>query len=142
MLTFKVVTTSVFVAAILSGCATVRQQDLDAWVGTPVEALDTHPLFLTMPMYRAQTDSGIETRNYVNGEKVEQCFTSAGARRGDRKYVSHTAFTTCSQSSIVCNNIFYIQAGKVIRYTPTGACYTDDTVRPKVGYLPTQSPAK
>lgn len=51
------------------------------------------------------------------------------------------AFTTCSQSSIVCNNIFYIQAGKVIRYAPTGARYTDDAVRPKVGYLPTQPPA-
>ena len=33
------------VGAILTGCATVRQQDLDAWVGMPVEALDTHSLF-------------------------------------------------------------------------------------------------
>ena len=90
-------------------------------------------------MYRAQTDRGVETRNYVNSKEVEQCFTSAGARRGDKSYVSHTAFTACSQSSVVCNNIFYIQGGKVIRYAPTGACYTDNTVLPNIGYKPTSA---
>jgi len=29
-------------AVLLTGCATVRQSDLDAWVGVPVIALDTH----------------------------------------------------------------------------------------------------
>ena len=139
MSTCRVFTAIALVAGVVSGCATVRQQDLDAWVGAPVEALDAHPLFLTMPMYRAQTDRGVETRNYVNSKEVEQCFTSAGARRGDKSYVSHTAFTTCSQSSVVCNNIFYIQGGKVIRYAPTGACYTDNTVLPNIGYKPTSA---
>ncbi|AGU53404.1 hypothetical protein VAPA_2c08480 [Variovorax paradoxus B4] len=132
---FKSVASAALVAGFVSGCATVRQQDLDAWVGAPVEALDAHPLFLTMPVYRAQTASGVETRNYVNSREVEQCFTSHGARRGDGKYVSHTAFTTCSESSVACNNLFYIQGGKVIRYVPTGACYTNDSVRPNIGYL-------
>lgn len=139
---FRTVTSTALIAGLISGCATVRQQDLDAWAGAPVEALDAHPLFLTMPMYRTQTDNGVETRNYVNGEDVEQCFTSAGARRGDRKYVSHSAFTTCSESRVVCNNLFYIQGGKVIRYVPTGACYTNDSVRPNIGYLAPKPPGR
>ena len=49
-------------AALLSGCATVRQSDLDAWVGVPVQALDTHPLFLTMPQYRTQTANGVDSQ--------------------------------------------------------------------------------
>jgi len=129
-------------AGTIAGCATVRQQDLDAWAGAPVEALDTHPLFLTIPMYRTQTDSGIETRNYVNSKDVEQCFTRVGARRGDGKYVSHSAFTTCSENRVVCNNLFYIQGGKVLRYAPTGSCYTDDSVRPQAGYLAPKAPGR
>ncbi len=132
---FRSVTSAAIIVGTIGGCATVRQQDLDAWVGVPVNALDIHPLFLTMPMYRTQTESGIETRNYVNGQEVEQCFTRMGAHRNDSKYVSHSAFTSCSESRIVCNNIFYIQGGKVIRYAPTGNCFTNETVRPQIGYL-------
>ncbi|MET3497812.1 hypothetical protein [Variovorax boronicumulans] len=139
---FRSLTNTVLIAGFISGCATVRQQDLDAWVGAPVEALDAHPVFLTMPMYRAQTASGVETRNYVNSKEVEQCFTNLGVRRGDKKYVSHSAFTTCSDSRVVCNNLFYIQGEKVLRYVPTGACYTDDSVRPNVGYLAPKQPVR
>ena len=136
------IVSAALVIGFVSGCASVRQQDLDAWAGAPVEALDAHPLFLTMPMYRAQTASGVETRNYVNSEETERCFTNLGARRGDGKYVSHSAFTSCSESRTVCNNIFYIQSGKVTRYAPTGACYTDDSVRPNVGYLAPRPPGR
>ncbi len=138
----KSITCTAIVVGTLSGCATVRQQDLDAWAGAPVEALDTHPVFLTMPVYRTQADSGIETRNYVNSKDVEQCFTRVGARRGDSKYVNYSAFTTCSGNHIVCNNLFYIQGAKVVRYAPTGNCYTDDSVRPQVGYLTPKVPGR
>ena len=121
-------------AAALAGCATVRQPDLDAWVGAPVEALDTHPLFLKIPMYRTLTDSGMEIRNYVNSQEAQQCFTRVDAHRSDHRYLNHTAFTTCSENRIVCNNLFYVQAGKVIRYAPTGSCFTDDSVRPRIGH--------
>ena len=119
-------------AAVLSGCATVRQSDLDAWVGVPVQALDTHPLFLTMPLYRTQTANGVEIRNYFNSKDVEQCFASAG--HGDRRHVSHSAFVTCSETRLACSNLFYIENGKVTRYAPTGNCYTDSSVRPQAGY--------
>lgn len=127
-------TTAIAVVFLLAGCATVRQQDLDAWVGVPVEALDTHSFFITVPMFRTRTDSGIEIRNYANGRDVAQCFGNASASRAGN-FVNANAFTTCSSGRIVCNNIFYIKDGKVIEYAPTGRCYTDETVQPQARYL-------
>lgn len=124
----------VVVALAVTGCATVRQQDLDAWVGMPVEALDTHSFFITVPIYRTVTASGIEVRNYANGVDVANCFGSAGTNRAGG-FVNANAFTTCSSGRVVCNNIFYIKDGKVIEYAPTGRCYTDETVQPESRYL-------
>jgi hypothetical protein len=121
---------------LLIGCAAVmgvRQQDLDAWVGMPVEALDTHSFFLTVPVYKTRTESGIEIRNYANGSEVARCYSNAGAY-GSGKYVNANAFTTCSNDRVVCNNIFYIKEGKVLEYAPTGRCYTDETVIPQARY--------
>ena len=120
----------------LIGCAAVmgvRQQDLDAWVGMPVEALDTHSFFITVPVYKTRTESGIEIRNYANGSEVASCYSSAGAY-GSGKYVNANAFTTCSNNKVVCNNIFYIKEGKVLEYAPTGRCYTDETITPQARY--------
>ena len=128
------ITLTLAVAAALVACATVRKQDLDAWVGVPVEALDTHSFFITVPMYRTVTASGIEIRNYANGADVAQCFGTAGANRSGN-FVNANAFTTCSSGRIVCNNIFYIKDGVVIEYVPTGRCYTDETVQPEPRYL-------
>jgi len=129
----KLLLTLAISLAVIS-CATVRKQDLDAWVGVPVEALDTHSFFITVPVYRSITSSGIEIRNYANGEDIASCFSNAsGSSTG--KYVNANAFTTCSSNRIVCNNIFYIRDGIVLEYAPTGRCYTDETVRPQSRYL-------
>lgn len=130
---FKTVLVIGAVVAI-AGCATVRQQDLDAWVGVPVEALDTHSFFITVPLYRSITPSGIEVRNYANGIDVAQCFSNAGANKSG-KYVNANAFTSCSSGRVVCNNIFYIKDGLVVEYAPTGRCYTNETVQPQARYL-------
>lgn len=127
---------TVAVVASLTGCATVRQPDLDAWVGMPVEALDTHSFFLTVPMIRTVTSSGIEIRNYANGADFSSCATSGSAavsRSG--KAVSGSQFTQCSSTRVVCNNLFYIRDGKVLEYKPSGRCYTNETVRPETRYL-------
>ena len=118
---------------VLTSCATVRQQDLDAWVGAPVEALDTHSIFLTMPMYRTISESGIEVRNYANGRQVASCFGS-GSAYVTGNYANLNTFTNCSSTSIVCNNIFYIKDGVVIEYAPTGRCYTNETAQPQARY--------
>lgn len=124
----------VSLVAFITACATVRQQDLDAWVGMPVEALDTHSIFITMPMYRTVTGSGIEIRNYTNGKNVANCFGTAGASRTGA-FVNANAFTTCSSGRIVCNNIFYIKNEKVLEYAPTGRCFTDKRAQPQARYL-------
>jgi hypothetical protein len=100
----------------------------------PVEALDTHSLFNTIPMYRTVTPGGIEIRNYANGTDVARCFTDVGANRTGY-FVNANAFTTCSSGRVVCNNIFYIKEGKVVEYAPTGQCYTNSTVQPERRYL-------
>lgn len=104
--------------AMFVGCASVRQADLDAWKGMPVEALDTHSLFATMPMTRRLTESGIEMRNYSNTVRTSTCTGNA--------FTAH-----CFSSDDGCNNLFYIRNGKVIEYAPTGQCMTDDSVRPQ-----------
>lgn len=129
------------VAVGLHGCilAGVRQQDLDAWVGVPVEALDTHSIFITIPMYKSFTESGIEIRNYANGRDVAQCFANANANSKGRS-VNANAFSTCSSNRIVCNNLFYIRDGIVLEYAPTGRCYTDETAQPQARYLKLKRP--
>lgn len=128
---------TIALALLLAGCATVRQADLDAWKGMPVEALDTHSLFVTIPMYRSTTSSGIEVRDYANGAEVASCFTSTSGISGSR-YVNPSAFTTCTSNRVVCHNLFYIRDGRVLEYAPTGSCFTNDSVRPQARYLDLQ----
>jgi hypothetical protein len=131
----------------LSGCQTVRQQDLDAWRGQPVEALDTHSLFLTLPVVKTKTDSGIEIRDYVNKIGVSSCFKN-GFSTGNTNatalspynvqavsYSNFSAFQNCSSRIVGCDNIFYIKNKKVLEYKPVGQCYTNETVQPESLYL-------
>lgn len=122
-------------AIVLSACSgmVVRQQDLDAWVGMPVEALDTHSLFLTVPMVRTRTESGIEIRNYANGRNFGSC-SGFGSANAAGSWVNANAFSNCTSGWVGCNNIFYIKDGKVIEYAPTGHCYTNETVQPQERY--------
>jgi hypothetical protein len=130
----------VALAMLLGACASpVRKQDLDSWIGIPVEALDTHSFFLTVPMLRTVTASGIEIRNYANGADFSSCATRLTGRRSGG-LVNANAFTSCSSNRVVCNNLFYIRDGKVIEYAPTGQCYTDETVQPQARYLRLRSP--
>ena len=99
----------------------------------PAEALDTHSFFITVPMYKTVTESGIEIRNYANGKDIAQCFGSGNAYASGSN-VSANTFSTCSSGRIVCNNIFYIKQGVVIEYAPTGRCYTNEMVQPQKRY--------
>jgi hypothetical protein len=132
---------------LLSSCAIreVRQSDLETWKGVPVEALDTHSLFLTVPMVKTITESGVEIRNYVNKVGISSCSQNAfGAKNSNvygagntaqvMSYANFNSFQNCSSRMVGCDNIFYIRDGKVLEYKPVGRCYTDDTVRPEQGW--------
>ena len=122
------------VAACTTTVRTVRQQDLDAWVGVPLEALDAHRFFMKVPMFRTITDNGTEIRNYAYGYSFGNCFRNAGASHvGD--FVNEHVFIACSSSRIVCNSIFYSKEGKILEYAPTGRCDTDESLQPEGRYL-------
>jgi hypothetical protein len=123
----------VIAVCVITGCATIRQQDLDAWVDMPVEALETHSFFVTVPLYKTKTESGIEIWNYANGGDVASCFGNAFAT-GNGRYVTSSSFSACSSNRVVCNNLFYIKDKKILEYKPSGRCYTDETVQPESRY--------
>jgi len=112
-------------ALFLNGCAsmTVRQEDINAWVGVSVERLDTHSLFLTLPVAKTITDSGVEVRVYSNKQNFSSCFDSGNI---DGKTYSNdasfSAIQNCSSQLRGCDNIFYIKDKKVLEYKPVGLC--------------------
>ena len=128
---FLQLTFGTIIIFLLAACASappVPKQDLHAWEGISVEALDTHTFFKTVPMFRTRTASGTEIRNYAYGYDFGECFGKEGASQfGD--FVNENAFITCSSSRIVCNNIFYIKEDKILEYAPTGRCDTDERVQ-------------
>lgn len=134
---FLQLTMAMGILTLAGACATlptVRQPDLDAWVGVSVEGLDTHPIFSKELMFRTKTTSGTEIRNYAYGYNFKECFGRAGASKfGD--FVNENTFITCSSGQIVCNNLFYIREGKVLEYAPTGLCATDAKAQPVGSYL-------
>lgn len=113
------------ISLAVTGCM-VREEDLDSWVGQPVTMLDTHPLFVTVPMTKTIAADGTEVRNYRNGKSVKNCNLNP-----NNPYVTTIS---CFANDIVCNNIFYIRNGRVLRYAPTGRCYTDASVQPQKMY--------
>lgn len=137
-------------ATFLSGCVVgVRQQDLDAWAGQPVVALETHPVFITIPVVKTVASDGTEIWNYVNGADISNCSGIANGRgnssvntqthgssvQGNRyDSVSYKKFSNCMSRFAACNNLFYIKDGVVIQYNPIGTggarCYTNKSVQP------------
>lgn len=127
----------VFLAAI-AACAPirqVRQVDLDAWAGQPVVALETHPVFITMPVVKTVASDGTEIWNYVNGADLGACSSSGSVWGTTLSYAAYSKFTSCITRFAACNNIFYIREGQVIRYTPVGSggmrCYTTEQLQPQ-----------
>ncbi len=121
-------------ALLLIGCATVRQEDLNAWVGQPVSALDIHPVWITVPLVRTITPDGVEIRNYINGAQVSTCSRGGVVTGGVVDYATYTSFTQCMAREMACHNIFVIRNGVVERYTPVGRggamCYTTSALQP------------
>lgn len=120
---------SLLLLASIFGCMRgVQEEDLNSWVGQPVSLLDTHPLFMTVPMEKRFSSNGVEIRNYRNGRTVNNCSSTTNF---DLDIGYGNTYGNCYQNDIVCNNLFYIKGGKVLKYEPVGRCYTDETVRPR-----------
>ena len=125
--------------ALLSSCASVRQSDLDAWINVPVIALDTHSFFLTLPMVKTITESGVEIRVYSNKQGFSMCagsgFGNANSPKGSSmSYSNFSAFQNCTSKMVGCDGVFYIRDSKVIEAKAVGRCFTTDATRPEPGY--------
>lgn len=118
----------------LAGCASVRQEDMDAWIGQPVVALETHPVFATMRLVRTRASDGSEVRNYINGTVVSSCSGGGNISAGIVDFASYNSFMSCMHQHPACNNIFHLKEGKIISYTPIGTggarCFTDARAKP------------
>ena len=121
-------------ALLLAQCAAVRTEDLQAWPGTPVATLETHPIFLTLPVVKTIASDGTEMRDYVNGSNITACSGGGTVFAGTINTASYNQFSGCMQSFAACHNIFYIKNGIVTAYTPVGTggarCFTNETLRP------------
>jgi hypothetical protein len=129
----RIVTACVLALALVS-CASVRQEDLQSWIGRPVADLDKHPIFLTMQVVRTHAADGTEIRNYINGRNTASCSSGGTVFAGYVDTATYSRFTSCMQSFAACNNIFYIKDGLVTQYSPIGTggmrCYTNEQSQP------------
>jgi len=116
--------------AWLGGCATVEQGDLDAWRGSPVAALETHPYFARMQMTRKLNPDGRESRTFLDTYDYVQC---AGTREATPLGPVGVAPTMnrCETRRVTCSHVFLIRNGVVDEYAPIGACHTDASMRPR-----------
>lgn len=97
----------------------VNQSDLDSWKGQPIDKLNSHSFFMTIPVEKSYLSNGTEIRNYRNGGTYRST--------ANCNYGSCTAIT----SETVCNNIFYIKDNIVQEYKVVGRCRTNSTLRPE-----------
>jgi len=106
--------------ALLGGCLHVRQEDLDTWKGIPVDVLEHHPLFASMPLEKRKLPKGGELWTFANCK-----WTATSVMQVQAGYF-------VSVSKACCNNQFLISpAGTVDEYRVIGDdCYTDESVRP------------
>lgn len=133
---FSSTITVLLAIAGLAGCAAppvVHHEDVQAWAGVPVAALDAHPFFNTLPMVRTITPAGIEIRDYVDKRYVAGCLPpgSANTKVFPMNTGMYKAFRACSENMIGCDNVFYVDHGLVTQFTPSGQCKTSDAIRPQ-----------
>lgn len=113
----------------LSGCKTVRQEDLDAWRGAPLSDLETHALLNSIPVEVRQISGGRFLYIYTNSATTTtpiQCQsgrTISGVGRQTQCYGGNERTFTCS-------NQFITNSTHVLQYIPVGDCYTDCSIRP------------
>ena len=111
----------------LIGCRTVRQVDLLSWKGVPVEKLDTHSFWVTIPMKKVILKDGTEIRFYINSRSVFNCLNN----QTNYTNTYSSGINTCISNKVTCNNVFKIKNEKVISYEPKGRCYTDKSLQPE-----------
>ena len=106
------------ILASLWGCATSKQTISEAWSGVPVEALDIHSYWVTIPMKRVFRTDGREMRFYIDS--------------GSFTYCSGGRFSySCLSEKVTCNHIFEQCRFQYEKYEPAGRCYRKEVHLPE-----------
>ena len=129
------VVTAIVLMGVLAGCASSsgRQQDLSVWQGLPVEALDTHSLWTTIPMNQVIKKNHTEIRNYTQSKPFTHC-TAGGSGGAGGRIMANNALQTCTTETFVCEYTFYINHGTIERFESKGDCFTDESLQPEPKY--------
>jgi len=117
--------------AWLGGCASIEQGDLDAWRGSPVVALESHPYFARMQMTRKLSPDGRESRTFTDSYDYVQCSGSGVVAASVGSVVVGTSVSNCATRRVTCSHVFLIRNGVIDEYAPIGACHTDASMRPR-----------
>lgn len=115
----------IILALLVTSCATVKTEDVDAWRGAPLTELETHPVFTTMNLKKEKLSDGRIMYDYVD----------KSTQRTDRHcYVERrSGYRSCSGGDVLtyeCHNQFFVRGKVVEQYRPTGSCATDCSLRP------------
>ena len=117
----------------LAAAACVRAEDLQAWVGQPVSALQSHPIFGAMTAQRVPYSGTVEIWNYKNGYEVTTCEVTVRDRAASSSTYAGTS--ECVTGFRGCNNFFFVRNGIILEYKPIGSggaiCYTDSSLQPR-----------
>ena len=108
-------------AVAVAGCSMGRAKVQDAWVGQPVEVLNTHSPFRSLPMIKVLTEGSGELRNYQNRANTHQCYTEGQVTAGQAvSQATYNQILACTSRSAGCDHIFSVRGGKILDYTTGG----------------------
>lgn len=131
-----------FISIGLCSCATgsplkVHQEHLDAWIGLPTEALETHSLFLIRPPVKTMISGGVEVWHYVDGVNVSNCQSEQSGyldKRGFLPTVKYQEYSNCVSKGVTCNTLAFIKDNIIKEVEVVGPCYTSDAHLPNDRY--------
>lgn len=121
-------------AFLISGCASVHQEDLNSWRGHPVADIEKHPIFVTLQVVKTVASDGTEIRDYVNGKNVTQCSGGGSVFNGVVNTATYNSFMSCTRGIAACHAIFTVKNGIVENLSAIGTggarCYSNEATRP------------
>ena len=141
----KTIMALVACALSFSTQAKTNFEDIDAWRGVSINALDTHQIWNRIKQLKATNAEGEEVRVYVNRYErsdknafltidglvfLKPELSNLCATKFKAGYKDLLAYLKCSDKLYGCDNVFVLKDNQVISYTPVGNCSTNPKLRP------------
>ena len=112
------------------GCAAIKLQDTQAWLGRSVRDLELHPEFSKMHLRIAFHRNGTELRTYEGRVGLTQCSApTVSLPVGKVRIPIQQA--TCYGIAPPCHHQFTLDTGKIVAYELRGSCPENESLRPQ-----------